>query len=68
MNLLNEVVVLADDSSVIDLVRTTVIGIAIDIRNNVAKHSPPKNKERQLQFVGDNPASFLLLQIITILY
>ncbi len=47
MNLLDSVVVLVDDISATDLVRVTVSGMAIDIRNNTAKPSPPKNKEAQ---------------------
>ncbi len=68
MNLLDPVMVLVDDISAVDLVRTTVSGMAIDIRNNTAKPSPPKNKERHLQFIGDNHALFLLLEMIAILY
>jgi hypothetical protein len=47
MNLLDPAVVFVDDISAADLVRTTVSGMAIDRRNNIAKPSPPKNKERQ---------------------
>jgi hypothetical protein len=68
MNLLDPAVVFVDDISAADLVRVTTSGMVIDIRSNVAKHSPPKNEERQLQFVGDNEASFLRLQTIAILY
>jgi hypothetical protein len=68
VNLLDPPVVLVDDISALDFVRVTISGMAIDIRSNVAKHSPPKNKERQLQFVGDNHASFFRLQTIAILY
>lgn len=68
MNLLDSVVVLVDDILAADLVRATVSGMAIDIRNNTAKPSPPKNKQGQLQVIGDNHAPFLLLQMIAILY
>jgi hypothetical protein len=68
MNLLDPVVVLVDDISAADLVRLTVSGMAIDIRNNTAKPSPPKNKERELQFIDDDHAPFLLLEMIAILY
>ncbi len=68
MNLLDPVVVLVDDISAADLVRTTASGMAIDIRNNTAKPSPPKNKQRQLQFIGDNHAPSLLLEMSAILY
>jgi hypothetical protein len=47
MNLLDSVVVLVDDISATDLVRTIESGMAIDIRNNTPKPSPPKNKEAQ---------------------
>ncbi len=67
-NLLDPVIALVDDISAADLVRTTVSGMAIDRRNNIAKPSPPKNKERQLQFIGDNDAPSLLLQMSAILY
>jgi len=40
MNLL----VAVDDISVTDLVRTTIIGMAIDIRNNTTKPSPPNTR------------------------
>jgi hypothetical protein len=42
--------------------------MAIDIRNNTPKPSPPKNKEAQWQFIVDKHLPFLLLQIIAILY
>jgi hypothetical protein len=61
MNLLDSLVVLVDDISATDLVRVTVSGMAIDIRNNTAKPSPPKNKEAQLQFIVDKHLLFLLL-------
>jgi hypothetical protein len=60
--------VVVDDISAIDLVRVTASGMAIDIRNNTTKPNPPKNKERQLQFVGGNHPLFLFLQMIAILY
>jgi hypothetical protein len=68
MNLLDPVVVLVDDISAADLVRMTASGMAIDRRNNTAKPRPAKNKERQLQFIGDNDAPSLLLQMIDTLY
>jgi hypothetical protein len=64
MNLL----VTVDDISAADLVRMTASGMAIDRRNNTAKPSPPKNKQRQLEFVGDKHARFLLLQRIALMY
>ena len=46
-NLLNATVVVVDDRSVADLVRTIVSGMAIDARNNTATQTPAKNKQRQ---------------------
>ncbi len=68
MNLLDPIVVLVDDISAADLVRTTISGMAIDRRYNIAKPSPAQNNVRQLQFIGDNRAPALLLQMSAILY
>jgi hypothetical protein len=46
MNLRDPVVVLVDDISAADLVRMTVNVMAIDRRDNNAKHRPAQHKER----------------------
>jgi hypothetical protein len=68
MNLRDPVVILVDDISPADLVRMTANGMAIDRRDNNAKHKPAQHKERPLQPIIGKHAPPLLLQMIAILY
>jgi hypothetical protein len=68
MNLLVPAVALGNVVLVPDVKRVTVSGMTIDIVSNSTKANPPKNEQRQQHLVGDAHASFLLLQMIIILY
>jgi hypothetical protein len=42
--------------------------MATAIASNVTKANPTRNEQKQGQFIGDEPASLLLLQIIVVQY
>ena len=68
-NLLDGVVTgveLIDDNLVAKVERVTISGMTIDIVSNITKINPPRNEQKQVQFIGDDDTAFLLLQTITI--
>ncbi len=68
INLRMTVVSLADEVLVTEVERLIVNGMATDTISNITKANPPKNEERQQEFIVDDHALFLLLERIVIVY
>ncbi len=59
---------LVDEVLVSVFERMIANGMTIDIINNTATANPPRTEEREGQFIGNEPAPLLLLEMIAILY